>query len=216
MLFYVDFRKSRLLLISLYWGYDGKCYKIRKSSTFLSIIPFIPTLLFTPMKLNPYFESEVSLQTTYCLPLCYLLSVPIVLLEYQSSIGDTLHCFLYILLDKVFESYYYILTSISPLLRTNKTDYSDYPVIKGEAKNLKHIVIVPIYSEPYDVIAENIDPLLPTIIHTKRISSSSLRLKSVALVRWRMQKKSLQIFQELHPFRLLMLYTLQTFLAKEK
>lgn len=61
---------------------------------------------------------------------------------------------------KVFESYYYILTSYITLLRTNKRDYSDYPVILHEAKNLKHIVIVPIYTEPYDVIAENIESII--------------------------------------------------------
>ena len=61
---------------------------------------------------------------------------------------------------KVFESYYYILTSYITLLRTNKKDYSDYPVILEGAKKLKHIVIVPIYSEPYDVIAENIASII--------------------------------------------------------
>jgi cellulose synthase/poly-beta-1,6-N-acetylglucosamine synthase-like glycosyltransferase len=61
---------------------------------------------------------------------------------------------------KVFESYYYVLTSYITLLRTNKKDYSDYPVILSDAKHLLHIVIVPIYSEPYDVIAENIESII--------------------------------------------------------
>ncbi|MFZ2255370.1 MAG: hypothetical protein WAW59_04830 [Patescibacteria group bacterium] len=35
-------------------------------------------------------------------------------------------------------------------------------MIQRGAKNLKHIVIVPIYTEPYDVIEENILSILKT------------------------------------------------------
>ena len=98
------------------------------------------------------------------LPLIFLgviLFIPIFLLNISYRLGIFFIAF-YISYwtVKVFESYYYVLTSYITLLRTNKQDYSDYPVILHEAKNLKHIVIVPIYTEPYDVIAENIESII--------------------------------------------------------
>jgi len=57
---------------------------------------------------------------------------------------------------KVFESYYYVLRSYIRLLRYEKKDYSDDSIIQRNAKHLKHIVIIPIYTEPYDVIEESV------------------------------------------------------------
>ena len=57
---------------------------------------------------------------------------------------------------KVFESYYYVLKSYIKLLKLEKTDWKKDEIVKKWAKNLKHIVIVPIYTEPYNVIEENI------------------------------------------------------------
>lgn len=63
---------------------------------------------------------------------------------------------------KVFESYYYVLKSYIKLLWLEGHDWStDTAIIQGW-KNLKHIVIVPIYTEPYDVIEENILSILKT------------------------------------------------------
>lgn len=55
---------------------------------------------------------------------------------------------------KVFESYYYVLKSYLRLLAYEKKQFSDDPLILKWAKYLKHIVIIPIYTEPYDVIEE--------------------------------------------------------------
>ncbi len=63
---------------------------------------------------------------------------------------------------KVFEWYYYVLRSYLKLLATGKKDYSNDPLIREQAKNLKHIVIVPIYTEPLDVIEENVNSILET------------------------------------------------------
>ena len=57
---------------------------------------------------------------------------------------------------KVFESYYYVLKSYFKLLKLEKIDWSKDKIVSRGAKKLKHIVIVPIYTEPYNVIEENI------------------------------------------------------------
>jgi cellulose synthase/poly-beta-1,6-N-acetylglucosamine synthase-like glycosyltransferase len=61
---------------------------------------------------------------------------------------------------KAFESYIYIVGSYIKLLRVNRKNYIKTKVIKEDAKNLQHVVIVPIYSEPFDVIDENINSIL--------------------------------------------------------
>lgn len=113
------------------------------------------------MKLRTYLLSQSFLSKLPLIFLGIIFFVPIVLLSVSYQVGILFIAF-YISYwtVKVFESYYYVLTSYIALLRTNKRDYSDYPVILGEAKHLKHIVIVPIYSEPYDVIAENIASII--------------------------------------------------------
>lgn len=113
------------------------------------------------MKLHPYFLSQDFLSKLPVIFLCIIFLVPIVLLSISYQVGILFIAF-YISYwtVKVFESYYYVLTSYITLLRTNKRDYSDYPVILDEAKRLQHIVIVPVYSEPYDVIAENIASII--------------------------------------------------------
>jgi cellulose synthase/poly-beta-1,6-N-acetylglucosamine synthase-like glycosyltransferase len=46
------------------------------------------------------------------------------------------------------------------LLKYEKHDFCSEPIIRDHASKLEHIVIVPIYTEPYDVIEENILSLL--------------------------------------------------------
>ncbi len=71
---------------------------------------------------------------------------------------------------KVFESYYYVLKSYIKLLRIEKNDWSQDVIVRQWAKNLKHIVIVPIYTEPYNVIEENIMAIQATYYpYTKNI-----------------------------------------------
>jgi cellulose synthase/poly-beta-1,6-N-acetylglucosamine synthase-like glycosyltransferase len=113
------------------------------------------------MNLRTYLLSQSFLSKLPLVLLCIIFFIPIILLNISYQPGILFIAF-YISYwtVKVFESYYYILTSYITLLRTNKRDYSDYPVILHEAKHLKHIVIVPIYTEPYDVIAENIESII--------------------------------------------------------
>lgn len=63
---------------------------------------------------------------------------------------------------KVFESYFYVLKSYLKLLQYEKRDFSHDQTIERSGKNLKHIVIIPIYTEPYDVIEESVLSVLAT------------------------------------------------------
>ncbi|PID84039.1 hypothetical protein CSB09_03315 [Candidatus Gracilibacteria bacterium] len=63
---------------------------------------------------------------------------------------------------KVFESYFFVLKSYLQLLKAEKVDFENNDILKQNAKNLTHIVIVPVYTEPFDVIDENIRSLLDT------------------------------------------------------
>ncbi len=61
---------------------------------------------------------------------------------------------------KVFESYYYVLKSYIELVDFNKTDFSKNEFLLENGKNIHHVVVVPIYTEPYDVIEENVMAIL--------------------------------------------------------
>ncbi len=63
---------------------------------------------------------------------------------------------------KVFESYYYVLRSYVRLLSLEKRDLLNDESIREWGRDLQHIVIVPIYTEPYDVIEENILSIIAT------------------------------------------------------
>lgn len=98
------------------------------------------------------------------IPLLSLLGIfllPLVLMEVHTQTG-LFFIALYISYwsVKIFESYYYVLKSYLRLLAVEKRDFSTDMTIKRSAKNLKHLVIIPIYTEPYDVIEENVLALL--------------------------------------------------------
>ncbi len=103
----------------------------------------------------------------YWLPKIPLLSLigifllPLILIEINYHVG-LVFIALYISYwsVKVFESYFYVLRSYIRLLKLEKKDMKNDPIVLKNGKNLKHIVIIPIYTEPYDVIEENITSLL--------------------------------------------------------
>jgi hypothetical protein len=63
---------------------------------------------------------------------------------------------------KVFESYFYVLKSYLKLLQYEKRDFSHDQTIERYGKDLEHIVIIPIYTEPYDVIEESVLSVIAT------------------------------------------------------
>jgi cellulose synthase/poly-beta-1,6-N-acetylglucosamine synthase-like glycosyltransferase len=105
----------------------------------------------------------------YWLPKIPLLSLvgvfvlPLILMEVNYKLGLFFIAFYIAYWSvKVFESYYYVLRSYMRLLSLEKRDLSRDPVIVKWGAKFQHIVIVPIYTEPYDVIEENILSLLAT------------------------------------------------------
>jgi hypothetical protein len=100
------------------------------------------------------------------IPLLSLIGVfvlPLILMEVNYKLGLFFIAFYIAYWSvKVFESYYYVLRSYMRLLSLEKRDLSRDPVIVKWGARLQHIVIVPIYTEPYDVIEENILSLLAT------------------------------------------------------
>lgn len=109
------------------------------------------------MQIKAFLLSEKFLSKVPVILLVIIFMTPLVLLNVSYQLGIFFIAF-YISYwtVKVFESYYYVLTSYIALLRTNRRDYSETSVIRNEAKELQHIVIVPIYAEPFDVIDDNI------------------------------------------------------------
>ena len=91
------------------------------------------------------------------LSLIGIFALPLVLMEVHYQTG-LFFIALYISYwsVKVFESYYYVLRSYLKLLAMEKKDFSNDETLKEWWKNIKHIVIIPIYTEPYNVIEENI------------------------------------------------------------
>lgn len=61
---------------------------------------------------------------------------------------------------RAFESYLYVIFSYIKLLKTNKKDYINTPEIKKQAQSIKHIIIVPFYSEPYEIIEETVNAIV--------------------------------------------------------
>lgn len=61
---------------------------------------------------------------------------------------------------KAFQNYYFILKSFFEILWINKKDYKHFLSLLSEVKDLQHIVLIPVYSEPYDVIEDSVKSVL--------------------------------------------------------
>lgn len=98
------------------------------------------------------------------LPLLFLVAVfllPVLLIKINYQIGLFFIAF-YIAYwtVKVFESYYYVIRSYLELLAVNRRDFTKDEILLEHGKNIEHLIVVPIYTEPYDVIEENIASIL--------------------------------------------------------
>jgi len=113
------------------------------------------------MKLKQFLLSSRFLSKLPIILLVTIFLVPIILLKIHYQLGIFFIAF-YISYwtVKVFESYYYVLTSYITLLKTNKKDYLKTDIIQKEAIKLKHIIIIPFYNEPYDVVEDNVNAIL--------------------------------------------------------
>ena len=61
---------------------------------------------------------------------------------------------------KVFESYFYVIKSYFELLAYNRRSFHDDEIVHTHAPLISHVVVIPIYTEPYDVIEENVEAIL--------------------------------------------------------
>ncbi|MDP2103597.1 MAG: glycosyltransferase family 2 protein [Candidatus Gracilibacteria bacterium] len=113
------------------------------------------------MKLKKFLLSSRFLSKLPIIFLVTIFLIPITLLKINYQLGIFFIAF-YIAYwtVKVFESYYYVLTSYITLLKTNKKDFLKTSVIQNGAKNLHHIIIIPFYNEPYDVIEDNVNAII--------------------------------------------------------
>lgn len=126
------------------------------SALFHSIRAYFPISVKTPFYLKSSFLSK--------LPVVLLLGVfglPVILININYQIGLYFIAF-YISYwaVKVFESYYYVLKSYIELLDYNNRDFSKNKILLENGKEIEHIVVVPIYTEPFDVIEENVVSIL--------------------------------------------------------
>lgn len=115
------------------------------------------------MQKKDIFTLEFWLPKIPLLSLIFVFFLPFILININYDLGLFFIAF-YISYwtIKVFSGYYHVFKSYKNLLEVEKMDFSENELIKNGADNLKHIVIVPIYTEPRDVIEDNVHSLLST------------------------------------------------------
>lgn len=102
------------------------------------------------------------------LVLIFSFLLPIILLKINYDLGLFFIAF-YIAYwtMKVFQGYFYIYKSYKKLLANENKDFENNLELKEKSKNLKHIVIVPIYTEPRWVIEDNVKSLIEADFYHK-------------------------------------------------
>lgn len=109
----------------------------------------------------PFFLREAFLSKVPAVLLVGIFMVPLVLIKINYQVGLFFIAFYIAYWSiKVFESYYYVLKSYFSLVEFNKTDFTKNEFLLQSGKDIKHVVVVPIYTEPYDVIEENVIAIL--------------------------------------------------------
>ncbi len=61
---------------------------------------------------------------------------------------------------RVFESYYYVIRSYFELIDYSNRNFNKNEILIENGKSIHHVVVVPIYTEPYDVIEDNVTAIL--------------------------------------------------------
>jgi cellulose synthase/poly-beta-1,6-N-acetylglucosamine synthase-like glycosyltransferase len=141
-------------LNSPFFGYDGTRFQTGH---------FWPK---TPMRKKPNTEIPFYLKSAFLskvpgffLFFIFLAPVGLVKLHPKAGLFFIAFCISYWTI-KVFESYYFVLSSYASLLKYNRTDFSKNEILSAEGGSVRHLVVVPIYTEPYDVIEENVVAIL--------------------------------------------------------
>lgn len=109
-----------------------------------------------PLLLRPAFLSK--------LPIILLVAIfgaPVLLINLNYQLGlFFIAIYISYWTIKVFESYYYVIRSYFELLDYGKRDFLSNKILLENGKSIHHIVVVPIYTEPYDVIEDNVSAIL--------------------------------------------------------
>lgn len=155
-----------------------------------------------------FFLSQAFLSKLPLTLLCSIFIIPLLLLKINDRIWLYFIAFYVSYWTiKAFESYIYILSSYIKLLKVNRKDYLKSKVIINEASKLKHVVIVPIYSEPFSVIEENILAIINNNYPYKENITVLLAteerwpwaIKNAELILERFNKPNIEIINIIHP-----------------
>jgi cellulose synthase/poly-beta-1,6-N-acetylglucosamine synthase-like glycosyltransferase len=109
---------------------------------------------------------------------------------------------------KVFESYFYVVKSYFDLLAYNRRSFHDDEIVHTHAALISHVVVVPIYTEPYDVIEENVEAILAndypnmgsiTILLATEARVPDAEVHALAIIRKFSTLSSVKIVNVVHP-----------------
>jgi cellulose synthase/poly-beta-1,6-N-acetylglucosamine synthase-like glycosyltransferase len=109
---------------------------------------------------------------------------------------------------KVFESYFYVVKSYFDLLAYNRRSFHDDEIVHTHAALISHVVVVPIYTEPYDVIEENVEAILAndypnmgsiTILLATEARVPDAEVHALAIIRKFSVLSSVKIVNVVHP-----------------
>lgn len=113
------------------------------------------------MQKNTFFTLDFWLPKIPLLMLIFTFLLPIILININYDLGLFFIAFYIAYWSiKVFSGYFHIFKSYRRLALTRKMDFKNNLLIKNGAKNLKHIVILPIYTEPRTVIEDAVKSLI--------------------------------------------------------
>lgn len=107
------------------------------------------------------FTLEFWLPKIPLLSLIFVFLLPIILIQINYDLGLFFIAFYISYWSlKVFSGYFHIFKSYRRLAVTRKMDFKNNALIENAGKNLKHIVILPIYTEPREVIDDAVASLV--------------------------------------------------------
>lgn len=156
-----------------------------------------------PLLLRPRILSKI--------PIVLLLAIfgaPIALINLNYQVG-LFFIALYISYwtIKVFESYYYVLKSYLELLDYGSRDFTQNEILLENGAHIHHVVVVPIYTEPYDVIEDNVMAILNneypfmnqiTILLATEARAPEAEKHAAAIIK-KFGKKEVEIVNVVHP-----------------
>lgn len=170
---------------------------------FIGFTYYSATMKKLPLLLRPSVLSK--------LPIILLLAIfgaPVLLINLNYQLG-LFFIALYISYwtIKVFESYYYVIASYFELLDYNSRNFQKNVILLENAKHIRHVIIIPIYTEPYDVIEDNVNAILAneypfmdmvTILLATEARAPQAESHAKAIIQ-KFKKSKIEIVNVVHP-----------------